>query len=79
MTDTTREEFEKAWEKTYGYIPPLAQLYPEYIGTDVQKAWEAYQAAKADELAFLENLVEHVDSFIWKRIDDRIAELKGEK
>ncbi|MGG6461440.1 hypothetical protein [Solilutibacter silvestris] len=75
-TDTTREGFEKYAEAFD--LPTYRATNDLYLEEITQSAWSAWQAAKSDELAFLENLVEHVDSFIWKRIDDRIAELKGE-
>lgn len=83
-TDTTREGFE---------IPGLLEMSDRLRARGIETksfrdqsiaeaAWaDGYQAAKADELAFLEPLERELDSSagsIWLRIYNRVRELKGE-
>lgn len=79
MTDTTREGFEKWLDSPIGdggTITPRQHL----TNQDQIKAWFGYQAAKADELAFLDWLIDGIDDPATEDIvANRIAELKGKK
>lgn len=85
MTDTTREGFPEWWRNAARQCDYGRVLLPTHH--------EAYiagqQAAKADELAFLEGLLDTYNDECWdahdaieimgSSINNRIAHLKGEK